>query len=105
MGSRIDQLRILEKESPNDDFILYTIGLELLKSSTSDAEVYFEKNYKLNPNYLANFYQLGKLKLELGKFSEAQSILEEGIILAIKENNKHTKSELEFLLEDVEDEL
>jgi tetratricopeptide (TPR) repeat protein len=84
MESRIKQLRIFEKESPNDDFIIYTIGLELLKSSVSEAEIYFEKNHKLNPNYLANFYQLGKLKLELGKFLEAQSILEEGISLAKK---------------------
>ncbi len=105
MGSKIDQLRILEQESPNDDFVLYTIGLELLKSSLPEAEFYFEKNHKFNPNYLANFYQLGKLKLEIGKFSEAKAILGEGILLAKKEKNNHTLSELQFLLEDVEDEL
>ena len=105
MASRIEQLRILEEESPNDDFVIYTIGLELLKSSTAEAETYFDKNHKLNPNYLANFYQLGKLKLELGKYDEAKIILEEGITLAKKDNNKHAQNELEFLLEDVEDEL
>ena len=105
MGSRIDQLRILEEESPNDDFIIYTIGLELLKTSPTEAEIYLDKNHKLNPNYLANFYQLGKLKLELGKFTEAKAVLNEGIILAKKEKNNHTLNELQFLLEDIEDEL
>lgn len=103
MNSRIEQLRKLEKESPKDDFIIYTIGLELLNSSPKEAEIYFEKNHKLNPNYLANFYQLGKLKLELGKYDEAKVILEEAIELAKKLKNNHTLNELEFLLEDVED--
>jgi len=103
MGNRIDQLRLLEKESPNDDFIIYTIGLELVKDSHLEAELYFDKNHKINPNYLPNYYQHGKLKLELGKFSDAKSILEEGILLAQKVKNNHTLKELEFLLEDVED--
>lgn len=103
MNDRLQQLKALEKESPKDEFILYTIGLELLKSSEIDAELYFEKNRDNNPDYLANYYQLGKLKSELGKLSEAKSIIEEGIIVAKNQKNQHTLNELEFLLEDVED--
>jgi tetratricopeptide (TPR) repeat protein len=55
-----------------------------------------------NPDYLALYYQLGKLYELTENKDIAIEIYREGVKIAIQQKDNHTKSELLFAIEDLE---
>jgi predicted Zn-dependent protease len=104
--NRILYLKNLSIESPEDPFIPYALALEYVKlDQAADAQFYFENVLKLNPNYLAVYYQYGRFLFTQSQAQQAIATLNTGIEIAKIQNDKHTLSELLFLLEDIEDTL
>jgi len=56
-----------------------------------------------NPDYLPAYYQLGKVAIELQRVVQAKEYIEKGIVVADKQNELKTKSELSNLLFSIED--
>jgi Tfp pilus assembly protein PilF len=101
---RIDMLLELLSKEPNDIFLNYALGIEYVSElNVSDAEKQFKKVLNLNPDYIAAYYQLGKLFESQVKNEEALSFFRKGLDLARKQKNNKSVNEFNeaiFMLED-----
>jgi tetratricopeptide (TPR) repeat protein len=101
--SRIDQLRKLIENEPDEIFYPYALALELYKQNKEEAFVLLERVISKSPEYLPAYYQLGKVAIELQKTEQAKEYIEKGIEVAGKQNELKTKGELSSLLFSIED--
>ena len=95
---------MLEKE-PGDLFLNYALGIEYSAKPLTypDAESQFKIVLGLNENYIAAYYQLGKLSEALLRAPEAIEYYKKGLEKAIflKDNKAINEfNEAIFLLED-----
>jgi tetratricopeptide (TPR) repeat protein len=95
MTPRIEQLQAFLKEEPDESFLKYALALEYVKIKKYDiAENCFVKLIKDDKNYVASYYQLGKLHEAMNALEPAAEIYKKGIKIAEKIANKKTLSEL-----------
>jgi len=101
---RIELLKSFLEEDPNDNFSLYALSLEYVKlNNVNDAIATLEQLQKLNPDYLAAYYQLGKL-FELQKnFDKASLVFNRGLEIARKQKDLKTYNELQSALDMLEE--
>jgi Tfp pilus assembly protein PilF len=109
MKNRIEQLQEFLKEDINDSFLKYALALEYVNiKDAATARDCFLKLIKEDENYIASYYQLGKLYESLNEVDKALGIYKNGIEIAQKQENKKTLLELEeaynTLIEIYEDE-
>lgn len=102
--SRIEQLFTFLREDPQDPFPRYALALEYLKMNHLDeAEQQLAELMEKQPDYLATYFQLGKV-LELKKNPKAAvGVYRKGIQVALQQNNRHTLGELQGALLNLED--
>lgn len=86
-------LDFLETE-PDEPFNRYAVAMELMKTDNQAALEHLEILRNQHPDYLATYYQLAQLYVDLDAFSEAEKMYEQGISLAKKLGNGKTESEL-----------
>jgi tetratricopeptide (TPR) repeat protein len=104
--SRIEQLHELIKEDPEDPFLRYALGLEHLKMNDLDtALTLFRAITERFPDYLATYYQLGKILETLKSPQNALSAYRAGIQVALQQQNMHALAELRTAAELLQDEL
>lgn len=104
MNSRIQQLLEFIAEDPNDVFTHYALALEYWNlNQLEEALTSMLKAKELDNEYLAIYYQLGKIFEAIKDYAKAREIFEEGMRIAKYQQNSKTYSELEFALEDIED--
>lgn len=97
--NRIEQLLAFLKESPDDAFLNYALATEYVGLGDDDkAEVIFRILLEKQPDYIATYYHLGKLMERKTEKEEAISIYEKGIEKAKKSGERHTLSELQSAL-------
>ena len=85
---------MLEK-NPDDTFLNYAAALENKKANKPKKAIrIFKKIVSQDPNYLATYYQLGKLLEEVGKTDEAIEYYKKGRELAKKTNDVKAVGEL-----------
>ncbi|MBM3399410.1 MAG: hypothetical protein FJY15_02460 [Bacteroidetes bacterium] len=97
--SRIDQLMAFLKESPDDAFLNYALATEYMGLGYDDkAEVIFRKLLEIHPDYIATYYHLGKLLERKADKDTAILIYEKGIEKAKKMVERHSLSELQSAL-------
>jgi Tfp pilus assembly protein PilF len=100
--SRINILKGFLESDPKDSFSRYALALEYVKTNQHDDAVREFETVKANDaDYVATYYQLGKLYQQLGKVHEAEKTFRTGITVATKLKDEHTRSELEAALEDL----
>lgn len=100
---RVDMLLALLGDNPKDPFLNYALGLEYASILRfSDAEFQFNKVMELDKNYIAVYYQLGKLSELQSKHTEALAYYKTGLTIARQKNDKsvHEFEEAIFMLED-----
>lgn len=103
MENRLTHLQSMIKDYPEDTFLNYAIGLEYWKvGEPQEAYTHFSYLRQTNPEYLATYYQLGKLCTEIDKPEEATKVLQEGITVAQKQSDYKTLEELKSALRLVE---
>ena len=96
-------LKLLEKE-PDDLFLNFVLGLEFAAElQTDDAERQFMKVLTLDSNYIAAYYQLGKLLESNGKVKDALIYFREGLSKAREQNNNKSANEFEEAIFTIED--
>ena len=104
MNYRIELLKKFIEEDPSDNFSRYALALEFMKLN--------ENNLALNqlislindaPSYLPSYYMAGKLAEGVGKNSDAIVFYSKGIDLAREQKNRHTLSELQEALSQLEE--
>ena len=95
MNTRIDQLKEFLKEDPSDTFLIYALALEYNKAETPDLAIQtFLELMNKNPEYIATYYQLGKLYESTNETTKASEIYLKGMELTKKDVNKKTFLEL-----------
>ncbi len=104
-NNRLSQLYKWLEEEPNDPFLHYSIGLEILNQDLNNTKEHFDEVLKKFPEYLPTYYQLAKLYERLGLEEEALEIYKKGITLGTSQKNMHAVSELKGALQMLEDEL
>jgi len=96
MKSRIEQLQEFLKEDSNDSFLKYALALEYVKVKENElARDCFLKLIKDDENYVASYYQLGKLYESLNEVEKAIEIYKNGIDVAKNSKDTKTLSELQ----------
>lgn len=102
----IERIRMLEefiRDDPSDSFSRYALALEYVSAKDLPKALLLLENLKADdPAYLPLYYQSGMLNLQLGRNEEAVKIFREGIKLANEQGNRHTLSELQMALDDLE---
>ena len=92
---RIDHLKELLANDPNDEFVLYAIAQEYLKYEyVEEALEYFLKLKEKNPDYVGLYYHLGGLYKDIEEPDKATETYAEGIAIARKLGDQHALSEL-----------
>ena len=104
MSSRILELNALLAEDPADPFLKYALALELEKEGkTKEAGEQLLFLISETAEYLPAYYQAGRLLLLQGRMQDAVEVLRKGVLLAERQKNRHTLSELNFLLSEIVD--
>ena len=96
MKSRIEQLQEFLEEDSNDSFLKYALALEYVRIDEKDAaKDCFLQLVAEDENYLASYYQLGKLYESVNELEDAIEIYKKGIKIAQKSEDKKTLLELQ----------
>lgn len=96
---RIDTLNQLVAQNPEDVFSLYALGLEYLEADSQRSQTFFTRVLDLEPNYVAAYFQLGKLYADDGDEGEARHWLELGISVANQVGDSHAREEMQDFLD------
>lgn len=100
--NRLEVLLEMLKKEPNDSFTRYAAALEYLSAGRiSEAERELDTLIASDPDYLASYYQYGKILEEQGDLEKAEEIYRSGLALAEKQNDLHTRSELQEALDNL----
>ncbi|MCC6601078.1 MAG: hypothetical protein IT223_10450 [Crocinitomicaceae bacterium] len=93
-----DRLKMIEtmlETNPKDSFLHYAASLEHQRNGdVSQAIKTLKGIIKNDPEYLASYYQLGKMLEHKGKSEEAIDIYRAGKSVAKKQNDMKTLGEL-----------
>jgi len=92
--SRLEQLLKFYAEDPNDPFTIYAMANEYKVFDHDKALFFFEILIRDHPNYIATYYHLGYLYLEMGDEEKAKSTFEKGMKIAAANNEELALREL-----------
>jgi tetratricopeptide (TPR) repeat protein len=95
MQDRLKMIENMLSTNPKDSFLHYCAALEHEKNGDQVAAIKILRSIvKNDPDYLASYYQLGKLLEERGKTEEAIDAYKAGRSVARKRNDSKTMGEL-----------
>lgn len=94
MNNRLEILRQFVAEEPQAPFNHYALATELSKIDKTETRQIFEYLLKNHADYLATYYHLGALYVELGENQLAEETYLAGIELARTTGNEKTLKEL-----------
>lgn len=103
MVDKIVELNKMISEDPSDPFLHYALGLEYAKKKNfQEAMSCFQTVIHLDENYIAAYYQLGLLFIELDIVDVAQTYIKKGIEMAINKKDVKSRGELQELLDGID---
>lgn len=95
MNTRIEQIREFLKEDPQDSFLRYALALEYVKINELEKAIkVILKLIEDEPNYIASYYQLGKLYEAIGQVDNALETYANGMEKSKNDTNRKTYLEL-----------
>jgi len=102
--NRIDMLLAMLEKEPDDIFLNYALGTEYVgELDVIQAEFQFKKVLQMEPNYIAAYYQLGKLFESQLKNADALHFFKLGLEKAKEAKNNKAVNEFGeaiFMLEE-----
>ena len=98
-ATRLDLLAERVQKNPKDLLARYGLAMEYAHQGAHDQAL---ENFRLllevNPDYVAAYYQAGRLLQKMGQVQEAREMLRQGILVSARVGDLHSKSELEAAL-------
>ncbi|NNE55769.1 MAG: tetratricopeptide repeat protein [Flavobacteriales bacterium] len=83
------------RDDPKDAFLNYALALERMKKGEMHEAIQaLEKLRDSQPDYLATYYQLGKLYEQVSQNSKALSAYESGLEIAKKQGDNKAVNEI-----------
>jgi tetratricopeptide (TPR) repeat protein len=99
MSNRIEAIRNLLTQSPNDSRLRYMLANEFKNAGQlAEAVTEYRALLESDPTYGPAYYHGGQTLEQLGKFDDARSIYVAGIEATTRNGDAHTRSELEAAL-------
>lgn len=100
---RISQLKEILTVNPADSFARYALGMEYSNSGQVDTAVSeFKTLLQHNPNYVNAYFMAAQALAGAQRNEEAIQLLRDGIATAQRTNNRHAESEMQELLNSIE---
>ncbi len=104
MVDRIEKIKAMLVDSPEDLFLKHALALEYIKMGRDDEACFlFEEILASDPGYVGSYYHLGKLLERQQELEQAVRVYERGISQAMKAGDTHAANELRSALEDLQD--
>lgn len=102
-ASRLEQLREMVQQEPDDDFARYGLALELRKEGqTQQALAEFEELRRRHPDYVPGYFMAAQMLADEEREDEARSWLAEGIEAAKRTGDDHALEEMQEFMESIE---
>lgn len=94
-STRLEQLRGMLADEPADAFIRYAIALELKRAGKmEEAAKDLEALLIADPKYIACYYQLALILIDLGRTEEALHVCDAGSLQCITTGDRKARAEL-----------
>jgi tetratricopeptide (TPR) repeat protein len=100
MSNRLEVLKNMVAQNPNDSFSRYGLAMEYVNAG--DLEGAIEEYRTLlaaNPNYSAAYYHGGQTLEKLGRREDARALYRQGIEATTRIGDLHTRSEIQTALD------
>ena len=92
---RIEQLKQMLDEEPNEPFLLYALAMEYNNAQDHELALnYYEKLITHHRQYVGTYYHLAKLYERLEMTDKAKNCYEQGMGIARQMGDQHAFSEL-----------
>ena len=102
MTDRINQLRNLLENEPDDTFCLYGLAMEYVKAGQPDRAIaHFDLTTEIDPDYCYAYSHKARCLLDVGREDEARATLVTGLERARECGDVHAEQEITDLIEDV----
>lgn len=100
--SRLETLRRIAAQRPNDPFPQYGLAMELRSAGKLDEALEVFTHLRANaPDYVPQYLMHGQILIGLDRKADAKAVLEAGIEMAKKKGDAHAASELDAALADL----
>ena len=102
MSNRLEVLKNMVAQNPNDAFARYGLAMEF--SKLGDIERSLEEFGKLlsaHPDYTAGYFMAAQTLASANRTDEAKKMLIDGIASARRTGNSHAQSEMTAMLEEL----
>lgn len=99
-NSRTDALKQLVAQNPANSFMRYGLAMEYAKGGELEpAAEEFRVVLRTDSGYLAAYFHFGQVLERLGRLDDARQTYRDGIDVATRLGDAHTRGELESALE------
>jgi tetratricopeptide (TPR) repeat protein len=99
-SSRLEALKGMVAQSPNEGFLRYGLAMEYKNAGELEAAMTeFRALIAVHPDYSAAYFHGGQTLERLGRTEEAADLYREGIEAATRKGDLHTRSEIQAALE------
>lgn len=97
---RLEKLLTMLKDSPDDEFLNYALGMELVSAGRNDEALKaFRRVIELSPQNSAAWFQEAQLLARLGRLEEARHAGRNGVAAAQAAGDQHAAEEIAGFLE------
>jgi len=98
--SRLESLKGLVEQSPEDSRFRFMLCMELIGTGDPAAAIReFDELVRLNPDYVAGYFQAGRTSESLGDADAARAWYTRGVEAARRVGDSHAESELSDALD------
>jgi hypothetical protein len=103
VSDRLSAAREYVAKKPTDRFGLYALAMELRKARIwPDCFAAFDVLNQHHPDYGAGYYHYGIARRKGDDFDGAKAVLRRGLEACDRSGDKHTRSEIQGVLEEME---
>ena len=103
-SNRLQQLKQMLQDSPDDAFLLFALAKEYEKQGQEEeALAFYQKLKQQHPDYVGLYYHLGKWHERQEEWESAVSTYREGLDVAQAQQHRDAAAELRAALDNLED--
>lgn len=89
-------------KNPGDAFGRYGLAMECMNENDADAaEIHFTKLIAEHADYVAGYYQYGRMLAGANRITEAREILASGVARAQQARDEHARQEMQAALDEL----
>jgi cytochrome c-type biogenesis protein CcmH/NrfG len=101
-ASRLDLLNAIIKRDPGNLLARYGLAMEYSQQGDHDQALEtFRALMVSNADYVATYYQAGRMLQKIGELLQAREVFEQGIAACNRVGDFHARSELEAALGEI----